>query len=148
MLQVIPCKEDPDATSAEKVFFHNVYRHHGLPYVIICDWEPVFMSKFWTKIFKLLKTRISPSSAYYPETEGQTEIINRKVEEVIKAYVDYDTRNSDEYVIHLEVAYNSSIHATTWYTPFFLNDAQHPRIIRLETLDSKTAAAYSFFENL
>ena len=52
----------------------NIYLHHGLPDKISYDMEPIFMSRFWKAVFVSLKTNIFPSTAYHPQTEGQTEI--------------------------------------------------------------------------
>ena len=94
------------------------------------------MGKFWKSLFNLLKTRISPSSAYHPQTDGQTEVLNRKVEEMIRAFENYYKDNWDENLIDFEVAYNSSVHKTTMRIPFFLNYGIHPRTIPLHTLSS------------
>ena len=109
MIRLIPLPPDADAPCVAKLFRENVYRHHGLPQVIISDRDSIFMGKFWKSLFNLLKTRISPSSAYHPQTDGQTQIVNRKVEEMIRALSYYNKYNWDENLFEFEVAYNSSL---------------------------------------
>ena len=148
MLRIISFKEDPTALEAAKLFFENIYRHHGLPSVIISDRDPVFMGTFWKSLFSMLQTKITPSSAYHPQTDGQTEIMNRKIEEMIRSFTNYDKSNWDEYLIEFEVAYNSSVHATTTFTPFYLNYGHHPRTLPIETVSSQNPSAESFISKI
>ena len=90
-LVLIPPKAEVPLVA--KLFRDYVYRHAGLPQEIISDRDPIFMSKFWETLFKLLNTEITPSPAYHPQTEGETEIFNRKVEEMIPAFSNFDKTN-------------------------------------------------------
>jgi hypothetical protein len=74
-------------------YFTHVYRHHGLPLEIISDRDPIFMRKFWTTLFGMLRVKLRPSSAYHPETDGQTEVVNRKVEEILRCFVNHNQSN-------------------------------------------------------
>ena len=148
MLRVIPTRPNTDALSTALLFKNNVYRHHGIPENIISDRDPIFMSKFWKSLFKLLGTKISPSSAYHPQTDGQSEILNRKIEEMIRSFVGFDKKDWDKYLVDFEVAYNSSVHATTTFTPYFLNYGVHPKTVPMDLLNSDNPAANSFLENM
>ena len=53
------------------------------------------MSKLWKTLFKYLGTKLAPSSAYHPQTDGQSEIANRKIEEMIRGFVNYAKDNWD-----------------------------------------------------
>ena len=86
----IPLPPNADAPCVAKLFRNQVYRHHGLPQSIFSDRDPISMGKFWSYSFKILGTKLSPYSTYHPQTDGQTEVINRKVEEMIRAFVNYD----------------------------------------------------------
>ncbi|KAD3641652.1 hypothetical protein E3N88_30876 [Mikania micrantha] len=57
-----------------ELFVKEVIRHHGIPKTIISDRDPLFISNFWQEIFKLQGTTLQMSSAYHPETDGQTEV--------------------------------------------------------------------------
>lgn len=148
MIRLIPLPEKVDAPLVAKLFKDHIYRNHGLPQVIISDRDSIFMSNFWKALFTLLGTKISPSSAYHPQTDGQTEIVNRKTEEMIRAFVNFDKSNWDDNLIDFEVAYNSSVHATTSFTPYFMNYGIHPRTIPIQTLSSDVPAADSFIEKI
>ena len=66
------------------------------------------------------------SSSNHPQTDGQTERVNKVVEEMLCAYITPHHDNWDEYLGAVESAYNDSEHASTGYTPFYLNAGQHP----------------------
>ena len=144
MLRIICLPEKLNAEKVALLFKEHVYRHYGLPDKIICDRDPIFMSRFWKTLFASLKTRIAPSTAYHPQTDGQTEIVNRKVEEMIRSYANYRKNNWDEHIVDIEVAYNSAIHTTTLCSPFYLNYGRHPRTIPLEAIASNNPAVTNF----
>jgi len=101
MIRITPFNNDPNGPETAQLFFENIYRHHGLPSVIICDRDPVFMGKFWKSLFSILGTRITPSSAYHPQTDGQTEIVNRKIEEMIRCFANFSKNNWDEHIVFI-----------------------------------------------
>lgn len=124
-----------------------MYRHHGLPDKIISDRDPIFMSNFWTSLFKSLRTKLAPSSAYHPQTDGQTEISNRKVEEIIRAFANFRKDNWDEHLVDVEVAYNSAVNSTTMCSPFYVNYGIHPRTVPIEALASNNPTVEEFLRN-
>ena len=149
MLRVIPLPENYDAILVAQKFIEHVYRNHGLPEKIISDRDSIFMSKFWKALFKSLNVKISPSTAYHPQTDGQTEIVNRKLEEMIRSFVNYDKDDWDKHLIEFEVAYNASVHSTTAYTPFFLNYGINPKTIPADLLvPTKQPSVQQFLENI
>ena len=148
MIRLIPITKDIDAPGVARLFRDNIYRHHGLPQKIISDRDSLFISNFWKTLFKLLGTKIAPSTAYHPQTDGQTEIANRKVEEMIRAFANFRKDNWDEHLVDFEVAYNSSVHATTMFSPFYLNYGINPRTIPLQTLSSNNPSVSKFLETI
>ncbi len=91
------------------------------------------MSKFWAALFERVGIHLKPSSSYHSETDGQTERMNRKLEEMLRRYDDQNQSNWDEFLVNVEVAYNSSPHATTTFSPFYLNYGFEPKTIPLDT---------------
>jgi len=60
-----------------KVFMENMYKLHGLPAFITSDRDPVFLSQFWKELFSIQGVNLHYSTAYHPQTDGQTEIVNK-----------------------------------------------------------------------
>lgn len=69
------------------LFINMVGRLHGMPKSIILDRDPLFVSKFWRELFTLSGTKLRLSSAYLPQSDGQTEVANRIVEQYLRAFV-------------------------------------------------------------
>lgn len=61
-----------NAPSLATLFLRDIYRLHGLLKTIVSDRDPIFLSKFWKQLFSQLGTRLLHSSAYHPQTVGQT----------------------------------------------------------------------------
>ncbi|KAJ9529863.1 hypothetical protein QJQ45_022262 [Haematococcus lacustris] len=126
MIHLIPTTTTATAHDTARLFFDHIFKHHGLPEAIISDRDPKFTSDFWTSLFHLTGTRLLLSSAYHPQTDGQTERANRTVEDMLRPYVNDHKSDWDQHLAAVEFAYNSSEHAGTGFTPFYLNYGQHP----------------------
>ena len=68
------------------------------------------------------------STAYHPQTDGQTERMNRTLEDMLRATTNYEQDNWDESLVTLEIAYNNSVQASTGFSPFFFSSGQHPNL--------------------
>jgi hypothetical protein len=116
------------APETAQICFETVVRHHGVPSVIVSDRDVRFTSNFWRALWKQLGTNLAMSTAYHPQTDGQTERANRTLEDYLRGYVNYKQDDWDTHLIAAEIAYNNSINASTGYTPFFLSSGQHPNL--------------------
>jgi hypothetical protein len=137
-----------DAPEVACLFHTHVYRNHGLPLEIISDRNPIFMSKFWTTLFGMLHVKLRPSSAYHPETDGQTEVVNRKVEEIRRCFVDNNQSNWDLFLVDLEFSYNSAPHSSTTLSPFYLTYGSEPRGTPFGMAHTSNPAATYFIQNI
>jgi hypothetical protein len=75
-----PIKHPYSAASIAPLFWDNIVTLHGVPKSIVLDRDKVFTSSLWTELFKLLKTDLKFSSAYHPQSDGQTERVNQCLE--------------------------------------------------------------------
>ena len=68
------------------LFIDIVVKHHGIPRSLVSDRDPMFISGFWQELFKLSGTHLRMSSAYHPQSDGQTEVMNRVIETVLTRF--------------------------------------------------------------
>jgi hypothetical protein len=74
-------------TQVAELFFREIFRLHGLPKTIVSDRDNRFMSTFWQELFRLVGTSLTPSTIYYPQKDGKTEIVKKWVEGYLRNYV-------------------------------------------------------------
>ena len=126
MIHIIPTYTTVTAPELASLFFREIVRHHGLPSSIVSDRDPRFTSSFWSELWKRLGTHLAMSTAYHPESDGQTERANRTIEDMLRAYVNQRQDDWDHHLTAIEIAYNNSKQSSTGYSPYFLNYGQHP----------------------
>ncbi|MCO5606671.1 hypothetical protein L7F22_060860 [Adiantum nelumboides] len=100
------------------LFVQYIFRIHGLPRSIISDRDPKFTGHFWTSLFNTLGTNLLFSSAYHPQTDGQTERVNQILEEILQHYIQIRLASWEEYLPLVEFAYNNAPHSVTGMTSF------------------------------
>ena len=109
-----------------RIFRDTVWRDFGLPEVVISDRGSQFVSNFTKDLYWLLGIKMNPSTAYHPQTDGQTEYINQEVKQYLRLFVNYRQDNWAEWLPLTEFSYNDKIQSSTGYSPFYLNYGQHP----------------------
>jgi len=124
MVHYVATQTTVTAPQLAAIFLREVVRLHGVPEKILSDRDPRFTAHFWRAVWQLLGTSLTMSTAYHPQTDGQTERANRTLEEMIRAFVNWKQDDWDEHLSALELAYNNSVQASTGRTPFFLNSGQ------------------------
>jgi hypothetical protein len=115
------------ARDIARLFIDNIFKLHGMPQSIVSDRDPRFMSQFWTSLFDILGTQLRSSSAYHPQTDGQTERTNRTLETMLRHYVSFAQNDWDEWIPMLEFAYNDAEQESIRMSPFYCDLGQHPR---------------------
>src|SRR5436853_3918107 len=86
MAHFIPLTTEVPIERLALMFLKEIWRYHGLPESIISDRDSRFTSKFWTSLMKLLGVKLNVSTAFHPETDGQTERVNQTLEQYIRSY--------------------------------------------------------------
>uniref|UniRef100_A0AAV1TVZ2 Integrase catalytic domain-containing protein n=1 Tax=Peronospora matthiolae TaxID=2874970 RepID=A0AAV1TVZ2_9STRA len=125
-LAAVPDSIDGEGTA--KLFMDRVFRQHGLPVAIVSDRDPRFTGKFWTSVFKVLGTRLDMSTADHPQTDGQTERVNRVINDILRSICADTPRRWSAMLPLVEFALNNAVHASTGFTPFYINGLTHPRV--------------------
>ena len=97
MVHFVPCKMgETSAIHMAQLFINNIVRLHGFPHRLISDRDPRFTSDFWRQVLHIMGTQVALSSAFYSQTDGQTERTNRTLEEVLRHFVSPTHDNWDE----------------------------------------------------
>lgn len=120
LVSFTPLRKDAKATDVASAFRHSWYRHYGLPRAIISDRDKRFLSNFWQALFKALGTELRFSTAFHPQTDGQSERANRTLEEYLRHFIGPRQDDWDQYLDLAEYAINDSVSPATGYTPFYL----------------------------
>lgn len=101
-----------------ELFVNIVFKLHGLPKSIVSDKVPVFVSKFWSELFKFSDTLLHMSSSYRPQTDGQTEVTNRTIKQYLRAFVHHKPSLWHRFLPWAEYHYNTSFHSIAGLTPY------------------------------
>ncbi|GJT07733.1 putative reverse transcriptase domain-containing protein [Tanacetum coccineum] len=103
MVHFILCKKMTYAFNVAQLFFRDVYRLHGLPYFIVSDRDTRFLSYFWHSLWKMVNTQLNFSSAYHPQTDGQTEVVNRSLGNLLRCLVGDHVKAWDQKLCQAEL---------------------------------------------
>jgi len=106
------------AKSIAELFVKEIVRLHGIPKSLISDRDPLFVSHFWLELFKLQGTKLQMSFSYHPETDGQTEVINRYLESYLRCFALDQPRTWSNWLFWAEFWYNTTYHVSIGKTPF------------------------------
>jgi hypothetical protein len=115
---------------------------------IFSDRGPQFASELAKELNKLLGVKTKLSTAYHPQTDGQTERTNQELEQYLRIFVNHRQDNWDDWLPMAEFAYNNRIHSATQHSPFYLATGRHPRTGNEPVRKTKHETAQDFVENL
>lgn len=141
MAHFIPCYSTITAAGTADLFLRHIFRLHGLPDDIVSDRGPQFISKVWKSLWAAMEVDDKRSTAFHPQTDGQTERVNQVLECYLRCYVNFDQNDWDQLLPYAEFSYNNSVHSATKMSPFFANYGYHPRVIASGPRDSAIPTA-------
>ncbi|KAH9726539.1 Endonuclease [Citrus sinensis] len=152
MVHFIACKKTTNTLTVARLFFKEVYRLHGLPSSIVSDRDTRFLSHFWKTLWKLTNTRLNFSSAYHPQTDGQTEVFNHSLGNHLRSLVGDNLKLWDQKLYQVEFTYNRAVKRSTGLSPFQVNYGYNPRapidLAQVPNLVRKSGKAEDFIEQL
>jgi len=128
MAHFVPLREKGAADLA-KIFAREIWRFHGLPTDIVSDRDSRFTSEVWLELLKKLGIRPRMSTAFHPQTDGQTERLNQTIEAYLRSFVNHEQDDWVRLLPMAEFAYNNSVTVGNGISPFYANYGFHPRTI-------------------
>jgi len=134
----------PTSFTAFKVaslFLNIICKYHGLPRSLVSDRDPIFISRFWRELFKLCGTKLRMSTSYHPETDGQTKVLNRVLEQYLRSFVHTKPNTWHQFLPLAEWSFNTAAHSSTGLSPFEIIYGKTPPSIPNYLFGSSTVEA-------
>uniref|UniRef100_A0A0W0FBD5 Integrase catalytic domain-containing protein n=1 Tax=Moniliophthora roreri TaxID=221103 RepID=A0A0W0FBD5_MONRR len=125
----IPCTKKLDAPQAAELLLCNVYKRYGLPDKIISNRDPRFAAAVFQETMRLLEVKHAMSTAYHPQSDGETERVNQEVEIYLRMFCSKEQTEWSSYLHMAEFAHNNRTHLVTWNSPFFMIMGYNPRLL-------------------
>ena len=118
MVHFIPCKKTTDVVHFALLFFLEIYCLHGLPSSIVSDRDTQFLSHFWRSLWKMVDTQLDFRSVYHLQTDGQTEVVNRSLGDLLRYLIGGHVKSWDQKLCQVEFAHNHAMSRSTGFSPF------------------------------
>jgi hypothetical protein len=129
------------ATTIARAFFDGIVRLHGFPTSIVSDRDPVFTGHVWRDLFQMAGIKLRMSTAFHPQTDGQSEVVNKVIVMYLRCVTDDRTRAWVNWLSWAEYCYNTSFHTALRATPFEVVHERPPQPILLYRLGSASTKA-------
>lgn len=113
-----PLSHPYTAKQISELFIQEIFRLHGFPEAIVTDRDPIFLSQFWEAFFKLQGIKLHRNTAYHPQSDGQTENLNRKIEQYMRCLITEKGGSWVSLIPWAEWWYNSTYHSAIQMSPF------------------------------
>jgi transposase InsO family protein len=123
----IPVRDTITARELVPLFLTHIVRHVGVPDTVVSDRGPQFISDFWDEFCTRIGTKLKLSTAYHPQTNGQTEIVNQYFDQRLRPYISYYQDDWDEWVPIIDYQQSALWHETTGQSPFLTEKGYEPR---------------------
>jgi hypothetical protein len=118
MVIMVACRKNITVEATAKLFFERVWVHFGIPQTIVSNRDSRFLSTLWSSLWSLLDTKITKSTAFHPQTDGQTKVVNRMIVHILRMYNSKHPHTWDESLPYVQHSYNRALHSSTRHSPF------------------------------
>ncbi|KAJ9518014.1 hypothetical protein QJQ45_004306 [Haematococcus lacustris] len=145
MVHLAPTVEKVNGEDVARLFYDNVFKLHGMPLEIISDRDPRFRGQFFSGVCDIMQTKQCLSTAFHPQSDGQTERMNKVMEDMLRHYVGVEYVDWDKFLSSAEFAINNSYNSSIGTTPFRLNNVKDPNVPITLKLDATTNNAAQNF---
>ena len=146
-MEFIPCNKTATALDTAKLYLFHVWKVHGLPRTIISDHGPQFASQVMMDLCKRLGIAPKLSTAHHPQTDGQTEVMNREVQQYLRLFCAEEQEQWSDWLGLAQFAINNRQHSATKFSPFQLTHTYTPRM-GTESRVVKAPAVEEFMDRL
>ncbi|QRV83886.1 Retrovirus-related Pol polyprotein from transposon [Ceratobasidium sp. AG-Ba] len=116
----IPCKKSINEVETAQLFHDHIWSHYGLPRQIITDRDSRWTGSFWEHLTSLVGIKRSLTTAFHPQADGQSEIMNQTLEIALRSFVAPSLNDWDTILPGFTFAYNTTTHTSTGFTPAYL----------------------------
>jgi hypothetical protein len=123
----LPCFRTTTAKDMARIYVSNIYRIYGAPESIVSDRGPQFVSDFWNEFCRILGIKVKLSTAFHPQTDGQTEIMNQYLDQRLRPFVNYYQDNWSDLLPLMDYAQLTLPHDSIGMSPFELLHGYKPR---------------------
>jgi hypothetical protein len=134
----VPVKEAMSAKELVWLFCREIIQLHGLPDRVVSDRGPTFTSDYWLKFLRLSQILSATSTAYHPQTDGQTEQMNQVLEDYLCHFVSYNQMDWSDKLDLAEFSLNNLHSSSSGVSPFFFVHGYHPRFNTLTSAPGKS----------
>ena len=131
-----------------KLFRDHVWKQFRIPRKVISDRGPQFAAQFMKDLHQLVRTKTNISTAYHPQTNGQTEQMNQEIEQYLRIFVNERQTDWVDWLSLATFSYNDKEQTSTGQSPFFLNHGRHPNKGLEPRREVKSQAAQDFVDDL
>ena len=128
MMHFVATTEGTTAEGLARLFRDNVWRLHGLPESVVSYRGPQFAAELTKELNKMLGIQTKLLTAFYPQTDRQTECMNQELEQYLQFFVDHRQKDWPEWLASAEFAVNNKIYSTTKVSPFIVDYGREVRM--------------------
>ena len=148
MMHFVATTEGTLAEGLVRLFQDNVWKLHGLPESVVSDRGPQFAVELTKELNRMLGIKTKLSTAFHPQTDGQTERINQKLEQYLRFFIEHRQKDWPEWMAAAEFAINNKVHMATKVSPFIANYGREMRVGGDIRRKEKVESATEFVERM